>query len=310
MAVAEGRVGELQRDVRLPRLRHEPPAALGEHLLDRARPDEPGQEVVDHDPLVVPGKGDPRVVEDVGLGHPVLTQQVDDAVVRAQQGDVQGQREQMHVVAGVADQGDALLVARHVDTVRAEQELRRVGEVEQVRRADRAVGVEHLQVEHRGAGVAQRLRADAAADGRSVGGDVVGDELAEERPASGLGGVIVAARAQPVEGRGGVADPAVATRTHQQPGVGAGRVQVREHPPITRRPGGPVHRAYQAEAVVAGGHAAAVARGAGAVLHGLDRTEEAAEADFFALDVRRIEQQLVDRYGLLVRLTGLGQGQL
>jgi hypothetical protein len=34
--------------------------------------------------------GDPRRVEDVGLGHPVLAQQVDDAVVRVQQGDVQG----------------------------------------------------------------------------------------------------------------------------------------------------------------------------------------------------------------------------
>jgi hypothetical protein len=53
--------------------------------------------------------------------------------VRVQQGDVQGQREEVHVVAGVTDQGNALLVAWHVGAVRAEQELRRVGEVEQER---------------------------------------------------------------------------------------------------------------------------------------------------------------------------------
>jgi hypothetical protein len=98
--------------------------------------------------------------------------------------------------------------------VRAEQELRRVAEVEQVGRTDRAVRVDHLQVEFRGAGVAQRLGVDAAGDGRAVGCDVVGDELPEERPPGGFGGV-VAAGAQPVQGRGGVADPAVAARAHQ-----------------------------------------------------------------------------------------------
>jgi hypothetical protein len=83
VAVAEGRVGELQRDVGPQQRRREPLAALGEDLLDHACPDEPGQEVVDHDPLVVPGEGDPRPLEDLRLGHPVLAQQVDDTVVRA-----------------------------------------------------------------------------------------------------------------------------------------------------------------------------------------------------------------------------------
>jgi hypothetical protein len=54
--------------------------------------------------------------------------------------------------------------------------------------------------------------------------DVVGDQLAEERPPGGVGGV-VAVGAQPVQRRGGVADPAVAARAHQEAGVGAQRVQ-------------------------------------------------------------------------------------
>jgi hypothetical protein len=163
----------------------------------------------------------------------------------------------MHVVAGVADQGHALLVARHVGAVGAEQELRRVVDVEQVRRADRAVRVDHLQVELRDARVAQRPGIDATGDGRAVGGDVVGDQLAEERPPGGLDGV-VAAGAQPVQDHGRVADPAVAARAHQQPGVGAQRVQAGEHAPVTGRPGGPVHGAHVAEAMVAGGHEPAV----------------------------------------------------
>jgi len=177
--------------------------------------------------------------------------------VRVQKGDVEGQREQMDVVAGVADQGHALLVARHVAAVRTEQELRRVAVIEKIWRADRAVRVEHLQIELRGPGVAQRLGVDSAGDGRAVGGDVVGDQLTEERPPGGLGG-IVAAGSQLVQDGGGVADPAVRARAHQQLGVGAQRGQAGEHTPIAGRPGGPVHGAYRAEAVVAGGHPAAV----------------------------------------------------
>src|SRR5690348_12053045 len=174
-----------------------------------------------------------------------------------QQRDVQAQREQVHVVARVADQRHALPVARHVAAVRAEQELRRVGDVEQERRADRAVRVEHLQVELGCTGVAQRQRVDPAGrDRRAVGGDVVRDQLAEERPAGGLGGVVAVAR--PAQDRGGVADPAGLAGVHQQPGVGAQRVEAREHAPVAGRPGGPVHRAGRAEAVVAGGGVAAV----------------------------------------------------
>lgn len=54
--------------------------------------------------------------------------------------------------------------------------------VEQVWRADRAVRIQDLQVQFRGAGIPQRLRVDAADDRRTVGGDVMGDDLTEDRP--------------------------------------------------------------------------------------------------------------------------------
>jgi len=212
---------------------------------------------VDGDPLVVPGEGRTGPVEDRALRHSVLAQQVDRAVVRVQQRDVQAEREQVNVVAGVADERHALLVARHVVAAGAEQELRRVVEIEQEGRADRAVRVEDLQVELRGAGVEQRLGVDAAGDGRAVRGDVVGDELAEERPAGGLGGV-VAVGGQLVEDGGRVADPAGAARAYEQRRIRVQRFQLREHAPVARRPAGPVHGARRAEAVGAAGDVGAV----------------------------------------------------
>ena len=62
----------------------------------------------------MPHRRAPGLLEDVGLGDAVLAQAVDDEVVGAQEGDVQLVDEQVDVVARVADQGEALLVARHV----------------------------------------------------------------------------------------------------------------------------------------------------------------------------------------------------
>jgi hypothetical protein len=48
--------------------------------------------------------------------------------------------------------------------------------------------------------------------------------------------------------------------------------------------------------------------GVGVAFQGLDRAQEAAEADLVALFVFRVDQPLVDRYvcGFLLRLAGLG----
>jgi hypothetical protein len=54
--------------------------------------------------------------------------------------------EELHVVARIPDEGDALLVAGDVDAVGREQEPGRVVAAVQVRRADRSGPVEALQI--------------------------------------------------------------------------------------------------------------------------------------------------------------------
>ena len=85
---------------------------------------------------------------------------------------------------------------------------------------------------------------------RAVGGDVVRDELAEERPAGGDGRVVGARRL----GVGAVAGAAGRADHVQQPLVGRERRQVGEHPPVApavdRRVDDPVRR----QAVVAREH--------------------------------------------------------
>jgi hypothetical protein len=54
--------------------------------------------------------------------------------------------------------------------------------------SSRPVAVDSLEIQARPPGVAQRLGIDVIAKCRAVGGDVVTDELAEDRPPGGDGG--------------------------------------------------------------------------------------------------------------------------
>ena len=75
-----------------------------------------------------------------------------------------------------------------------EQQLRRIVALVEVRAPDGAAAVEALEVQARRAEVAQRVLLGVRAERRAVGGDVVGDELADERPAGRDGRVVVARR--------------------------------------------------------------------------------------------------------------------
>ena len=200
VAVAEGRVGELEGDDRRALGAEAAPRGVLD-LLDEVAPHERDQEVLDDHPLVVPHRGAPGGVEALGRVDAVLAQAVDEPVVRADQAVVQLGDEDVHVVARVAEQRGALRVARHVAV--AAQQLRRVARVVEEGRADRPGAVEALEVGPRRAEVGDRRRVGVRADGRAVGGDVVGDELPEEGPA-GRGGAVVAGRvaavAQPARG--------------------------------------------------------------------------------------------------------------
>jgi hypothetical protein len=115
VAVAVGGVRELEGDVRVA---VEPVAARSvlEQIAGQLRADQAGEELAQDHVLVVPGRGPSRVLEDLVLGGAVLAQAVDEPVVQAQERELDLIHEQVHVVTRVADQRDALLVARQVMT--------------------------------------------------------------------------------------------------------------------------------------------------------------------------------------------------
>ena len=151
----------------------------------------------------MPGEGPARVVEDPILVGAVLAQPVHQAVVRLDEPDLHLAHEGVHVVAWVADQRDSLLVARQVAVVL--EELRGVVALVEVGGAGRSSAVERLEVGTRGAHVAKRLDVGVGAQRRAVGGEVVGDVLAEEGPARLHVRVVLAVAAVAEAARG--ADP-------------------------------------------------------------------------------------------------------
>ncbi|GGM97505.1 hypothetical protein GCM10009721_25600 [Terrabacter tumescens] len=191
-------------------------------LLGRARPspksknvcaDGLGQELVQDHPLVVPAH-DP-----LGLGEDLLDGEDgaevgldvgDDPVVEAEHREVQLADDEVLVVAGVADEGDVLGVARQVGPGPSERHGIGPGDGldEEARGAavDRVVveegadpgaaAVDAVEVERRDAEVADRLRVLAPGErARRVERHVVVEELAEEGHARGQVGVVGVVRA-------------------------------------------------------------------------------------------------------------------
>ena len=180
MAVAVRGVRELDRDERLPVGPVVARAGRAELVHQRVA-DDAGEELVDDQPLVVPGERPPRLVEELRVLDAVLAEPVDQLVVRADEGNLHLAHEDVHVVARVADERCALLVPRHVAVV-LEQLCRVVAPVE-IGRAGRAASVERLEIRTRRAHVPQRGEIGVLAKRRSIGREVVRDVLAEERPA-------------------------------------------------------------------------------------------------------------------------------
>jgi hypothetical protein len=147
--------------------------ALGEdgggHLLS----DECHQEIIENHPLVMPDERQAGICEKVRLGNAIGPQTVDQAVVRLKEGDLQAGHEGVHVVASIADERDALLVARHIAATGAQQQLGRISTVIEVGRADRAASVQRFQIGARRADVAQGFDIGVRSQRRPVRGDIV-----------------------------------------------------------------------------------------------------------------------------------------
>ena len=100
VSVPVGGVGEFDRHIDLGSGRRIMSAASGQDVVYEFLADEAREVVVDDDPLVMPGKRLPRLVEHFRFAGSLFAQQPDDSVVRVQHRDVQLVHEQTHVVAG------------------------------------------------------------------------------------------------------------------------------------------------------------------------------------------------------------------
>src|ERR1700693_2747283 len=90
----------------------------------------------------------------------------------------------MDIVTRVADERDALLVARQVAPTNAEEQFDRIVLIEEIGRADWAGAVERLEIGAGCPGVAQGIDVALHAQRRAVGRQVVCEVLAEEGLAS------------------------------------------------------------------------------------------------------------------------------
>ncbi len=205
MAVAVRGVGELEGDEGvIPGLEHL--RAAIEQLSHQTGADQLRQELPEDHPLVVPGCRAPRIVEDLGLLHPVVTEPIDDQVVGSDEAELHLAHEQVRVVALIPEQGDSLVVPGNVVTTLTEQQLRRIVLLEEVWGTGRPGGVDDLEVGAWRSEVLDAICVCVMAQRGAVGGDVMSDELAEERPACGhlaVGrriGVVIADAARAAEG--------------------------------------------------------------------------------------------------------------
>ncbi len=236
MAVAVSGIGELKRHVGVV-ARVVVSRALGQELLGEFGADHAREEVVQHDPLVVPAHHAPRALEQVGRGNAVGAEALDHGVVEAAEGEVELSHDHMGVVPQVADDGGALRVPLHVvgqaGVVPAEEELGRVFDIEEVGRTGRSGTVEKLEIDLLAACVPERCHVRVVDQGRAIGRDVVSDELAEEGPARRAARVV----GSPLGERRSVAGAALASQGVEQRLFDLESGQLREEPAIGLRRG-------------------------------------------------------------------------
>ena len=161
VAHAIGRRLELDRDERLAAARLVDAPAPSEHVVEEPPADDLRQELVQDQPVVVPGRQPARLREDRHrVARPALrTDVVDGAVVEEQERAVEPGEDQVLVVARVADDRGAVGAARQVleQAAALDLELDVVGGVVQLLLGDRARPVDRVEVERGRAEVARAL---------------------------------------------------------------------------------------------------------------------------------------------------------
>src|SRR5438445_11288802 len=100
--------------------------------------------------------------------------------MRSNQGDLEARHEGVYIIPWVADERQALLVARQIAASRRKQQFRRISVVVEIGRADRTGSIERLEIGTGGASVSQRIDVAVHAQGGSVGRQRVCQGRAEE----------------------------------------------------------------------------------------------------------------------------------
>jgi hypothetical protein len=102
--------------------------------------------------------------------------------VKLEKGAMQLRDDEVLVIARIAEERRLLVIARQVDAVRAEEQLRPIGALVEMRTGARSAAVDAVELQRRRSEVRDRLRIDLTLEnGRRIEGDVVIDELPEKR---------------------------------------------------------------------------------------------------------------------------------
>jgi hypothetical protein len=112
------------------------------------------------------------------------TRTIDEGIVRVHEGEVHLRHDDVRVVARVTDDGRPFWVSQQVAAAWRCQQFGRIVALEQKRMPDRSIAVESLEVQPRRPRVPQSRDVCMRLRRRSIGGDVMGDELAEKGPAA------------------------------------------------------------------------------------------------------------------------------
>jgi hypothetical protein len=106
--------------------------------------------------------------------------------VRVREGEVHLRHQDVGIISRVANDCSPLSVAENIAIALAKQKLGGISALEQERMADRAIAIQALKVQPWRSGILEFTGVDAVAYRRSIRRDVVGDELAKERPPCGV----------------------------------------------------------------------------------------------------------------------------
>ena len=174
---------ELHGDVALAHSRPVEPAPVPDDVVHHRLADDLRQQLVQHEPLVMPGGQLPRLRERGVASEAMRARPIHRVVVEEDERAVQPSDHQVFVVAWVRNDRVAAVPAGQILELAAEADpqLCAVPPVVEPRARDRASAVHRVKVERRCALVGRRARIRRDAQRRSrVEGDVVVDELAEE----------------------------------------------------------------------------------------------------------------------------------